>query len=147
MRNLAKKARASCQTNGQTMRSCSIAKPQLISARISISSVGQQEGLVYADALAPQSIELIHKYAKNQRADVEDGCPKDILVQSRSEFVDGEFWTAVQAGAVIVCFNAPFDLSRLALEYREARNKNSGWSMVLWRYQGKPDKFKPKSEE
>src|ERR1035437_4436070 len=106
--------------------------------------VCQQEGLVYADALAPQSIELIHKYAKNQRADVEDGCPTDILVQSRSEFVDGEFWTAVQAGAVIVCFNAPFDLSRLALEYREARNKNSGWSMVLWTRKGGADVFRAK---
>jgi hypothetical protein len=104
----------------------------------------QQEGLVYADALDPKSIELIHRYAKNQRADVEDGCPKNILVQSRTKFVDSEFWAAVQAGAVVVCFNAPFDLSRLALEYREARNKNSGWSMVLWRYQGKPDKLKPK---
>jgi hypothetical protein len=106
--------------------------------------VCQQEGLVYADPLDPKSINLIQRYAKNRKADVEDGCPRDILVQSRTEFVDGEFWTAVQAGAVIVCFNAPFDLSRLALEYREARNKNTGWSMVLWKYQGKPDKLKPK---
>ena len=106
--------------------------------------VCQQEGLVYADALDAESIALINKYAKGRKADVEDGCPEDILVQSRTEFVDGEFWTAVQAGAVVVCFNAPFDLSRLALEYREARKKNSGWSMVLWRYEGKPDKLKPK---
>ncbi|MFL6307676.1 MAG: hypothetical protein ACJ72H_29435 [Candidatus Sulfotelmatobacter sp.] len=106
--------------------------------------VCQQEGLVYADAVDAGSIALIRKYAKTRRADVEDGCPEDILVQSRTEFVDGEFWTAAQAGAVIVCFNAPFDLSRLAVEYREARKKNSGWSMVLWRYQGKPDKLRPK---
>ena len=106
--------------------------------------VCQQEGLVYADALDPKSIDLIQRYANNRKADAEDGCPKDILAQSRTAFVDGEFWTAVQAGAVIVCFNAPFDLSRLALEYREARNKNTGWSMVLWRYKGKPDKLKPK---
>jgi hypothetical protein len=106
--------------------------------------VCQQEGLVHADALDAESIALIHNYARSKKADVEDGCPENIFVQSRTEFVDGEFWTAVQAGAVIVCFNAPFDLSRLALEYREARKKNSGWSMVLWRYEGKPDKLKPK---
>jgi hypothetical protein len=108
--------------------------------------VCQQEGLVHADALDVASIALIRRYAnpRVRKADVEDGCPEDILVQSRTEFVDGEFWTAVQAGTVIVCFNAPFDLSRLALEYREARRKNSGWSMVLWRYEGKPDKLKPK---
>src|SRR6266849_4747052 len=104
----------------------------------------QREGLVYADALDSQSIERIHKYAKKREAPVEDGCPSDILVQSRTEFVDGEFWTAVQAGAVIVCFNAPFDLSRLALEYREARNKNTGWSMVLWTRKGGSDIFRPK---
>jgi hypothetical protein len=106
--------------------------------------VCQQEGLVYADALDKKSIELIRMYARNERADVEEGCPESILVQSRTEFVDGEFWEAIQAGASIVCFNSPFDLSRLALEYREAQSKNTGWSMVMWKYKGKPDKLKPK---
>jgi hypothetical protein len=106
--------------------------------------VCQQEGLVYADTLDGASIDLIHAYARSKRAQVEDGCPENILVQSRTEFVDGEFWQAIQAGAVIVCFNAPFDLSRLALDYREAQRKNSGWSMVMWEHEGKPDSFKPK---
>ncbi len=104
----------------------------------------QQEGLVYADNLAAKSIQLISSFAHKKPADVEDGCPKDILVQSRTEFVDGEFWQAIQAGAVIVCFNAPFDLSRLALEYREAQSKNTGWSMVLWTRKGGADVFRPK---
>jgi len=106
--------------------------------------VCQQEGLVYADTLDPKAIGLIHNYARSQRAEVEAGCPEKILVQSHTQFVDGEFWQAIQAGAVIVCFNAPFDLSRLALEYREAQSKNTGWSVVIWKYKGKPDKFKPK---
>jgi hypothetical protein len=105
--------------------------------------VSQQEGVVYADELDPASVELIRAYAR-KRADVEDGCPETIQVSSRTEFVDGEFWEALRAGAVVVCFNAPFDLSRLALEYREAQSKNTGWSMVMWEYEGKPDKLKPK---
>lgn len=104
----------------------------------------QQEGLVYADNLAAKFIQLIRSFAHNKAADVEDGCPKDMLVQSRTEFVDGEFWQAIQAGTVIVCFNAPFDLSRLALEYREAQSKNTGWSMVLWTRKGGADVFRPK---
>ena len=104
----------------------------------------QQEGLVYADDLPAKSIKLIRSFARNKPAKVEDGCPKDILVQSRTEFVDVEFWQAIQAGAVIVCFNAPFDLSRLALEYREAQSKNTGWSMVLWTRKGGADIFRPK---
>jgi hypothetical protein len=106
--------------------------------------VCQQEGLVYADTLDAKLIDLIHAYARNLPADVEDGCPENILVQSRTELVDGEFWEAIQAGAAIVCFNAPFDLSRLALEYREAQSKNTGWSMVLWTRKGGSDTFRPK---
>jgi hypothetical protein len=106
--------------------------------------VCQQEGVVYADALPTESQTLIRNYAASKRADVEEGSPQDIKVQSRTQFVDGDFWEALRAGAVIVCFNAPFDLSRLALEYREAQSKNSGWSMVLWQYKGKPDKLRPK---
>src|SRR5260370_11529648 len=106
--------------------------------------VCQQEGLVYADTLEPKAISLIHDFARTQRADVESGCPEQILVQSRTKFVDGGFWQAIQAGAVIVCFNAPFDLSRLALEYREAQSKNTGWSVVLWERQGGAYIFRPK---
>jgi hypothetical protein len=106
--------------------------------------VCQQEGVVYADDLDLAAVKLIRKYARSLRADVEDGCPPNIMVQSRTEFVDGIFWEALRSGAVVVGFNTPFDLSRLALEYREAQKKNSGWSMVFWKFDGKPDKFKPK---
>jgi len=104
----------------------------------------QQEGLVYSDNQDANSIQLIRKFANKKRAPVEKGCPREILVQSRTDFVDGEFWQAIQAGATIVCFNAPFDLSRLALEYREAQSKNTGWSMVLWTRKGGADTFRPK---
>jgi hypothetical protein len=106
--------------------------------------VCQQEGVVYADNLNKEYIRLICDYARRNRANVEDDCPEDIRVQSRTEFVNGELWKALRTGAVVVNFNAPFDLSRLALEYREARNKNTGWSMVLWKYKGRPDKLKPR---
>lgn len=104
----------------------------------------QQEGVVYADGLDQKAVKLIRDYARTLHANVEEGCPRNISVQSRTEFVDGQFWEALRAGAVIVCFNAPFDLSRLALDYCEAKSKNTGWSMVLWKYNGKPDMFKPR---
>src|SRR5947209_13789655 len=106
--------------------------------------VCQQEGVVYADGLPAESVEIIRKFVENKCADVEAGCPEEIRSQSRSEFLDGDFWNALKTGAVIVCFNAPFDLSRLALEYRKAQKKNTGWSMVLWKYKRKADKLKPK---
>jgi hypothetical protein len=97
--------------------------------------VCQQEGLVYADDLKKQSIRLIRDFACRKLADVEDGCPTDILVQSRTEFVDGEFWDSIVAGAAIVCFNAPFDLSRLALNtaLRRTRTQDGQWFCGLER--------------
>jgi len=83
--------------------------------------VCQREGVVYADTFDAASINVIQTLASGKRAHVEDGCPEDILVQSRTTFVDGEFWNALRMGAVIVAFNAPFDLSRLALEFPKAQ--------------------------
>lgn len=106
--------------------------------------VCQREGLVYGDTLDKKSVRLICDFARSKRAEVEDGCPERISVESRTEFVNGDFWTALRAGAVIVCFNAPFDLSRLALDYRPARRKNTGWSTALWKYGRKREKLKPR---
>ena len=102
------------------------------------SYVCQQEGVVYADELNEPSVELIRSFVHGKQAQVEEGCPKEIRCESRTEFVDGEFWDALRLGACIVCYNSPFDLSRFALEYREAQIKNSGWSMVMWRHECDP---------
>src|SRR5882762_8011958 len=88
--------------------------------------VCQQEGVVHNDSLPRPEVALIRKFAR-VKADVEEGCPERVLVESQRQFVNGTFWGALSAGAALVCFNAPFDLSRLALDYREARNKNTGW--------------------
>jgi hypothetical protein len=96
--------------------------------------VCQREGVVYADALDAVSVRLIRTFARGTRADVEEYCPKGILVQSRTEFVDGEFWKALRMGAVIVTFNAPFDLSRLALEFpKEATSALPESTRTQWR--------------
>jgi hypothetical protein len=105
--------------------------------------VCQLEGVAYADALEQSSVRVIRDSLRSRRADVEEGCPKEIRIQSRTEFVNEEFWDALVAGAAIVCFNAPFDLSRLALRYGRARNKNTGWTMVLWK-EPRGQRFKPK---
>jgi hypothetical protein len=44
--------------------------------------------------------------------------------------------------AAIVCFNSPFDLSRISLKSRPAKLKNTGWSVTPWPDEADP--FKPK---
>ena len=67
--------------------------------------VCQLEGVAYADALDQSSVRVIRDFVRDRRADVEQGCPTEIRVQLRTEFVNGEFWDALVAGAAIVCFN------------------------------------------
>ena len=100
--------------------------------------VCQQEGVVYADELGEASIKLIRSFARSKEAQVEEGCPREIPCESRTEFVDGEFWDALRMGAAIVCFNSAFDLSRLALEYRPAKAKNSGGQWCCGRMRTNP---------
>src|SRR5439155_6289849 len=53
--------------------------------------VCQQEGVVYADELDATSVELIRSFAeRNPATKIEEGCPRDIRFESRTEFVDGE---------------------------------------------------------
>ena len=103
--------------------------------------VCQLEGVAYNDHLDKDAVALIRSFAR-KRADVEDGCPKEIQVESRTEFANGHFWEAIRSGAAIVCFNSPFDLSRISLKSRPAKLKNTGWSVTPWPDEADP--FKPK---
>jgi hypothetical protein len=92
-----------------------------------------QEGLFYDDELMqrnPGGYAVLVSYAK------EHGLP----LISRRLFVERVFWLcAYKARAWAVGFNLPFDLSRLAVAFGEARDRyRGGHSLVLWDYEA-PD--------
>src|SRR5439155_18805477 len=61
---------------------------------------------------------------------------RKLKLYNRSAFVEQVMYKAIQAGAAIVAFNLPFDLSRLAVEYRVARGAGRrGWSFIVFGYQ------------
>ena len=77
----------------------------------------------------------------------------ELRLCSRREFVEGVFWQwAYKAGALVVGFNLPFDLSRLAVDWGTARGGrfSNGFSLVLWDYEDpktgkrKPDPYRPR---
>ena len=110
------------------------------------------EGLIYADDLPERDsggyAQLV-EYAKVNRAEVESGDPSQIALLSRRAFLDEVLWPAIQAEALIVGFNLPFDLSRLAVAWSETQRKRNrrkrglppgdvftrGFSLTLWEYQ------------
>jgi hypothetical protein len=110
-----------------------------------------EEGAFYADDLDERSLARLQRYVRSTNSEAREGCPQRIRLYSRSAFIEKVFFVACKAGAVVVAFNLPFDLSRLAVEYRVARGAGGrGWSFVLSQYKhpktGKklPNSFRPR---
>lgn len=103
-----------------------------------------EEGLFYADDLGewyPEGLVALREYAARE----------SIPLRSRREFMDTTFYrVAVKMRALVVGFNLPFDLSRLAIDSCEARGwYYGGFSFTLWDFRDKstgeyrPDQYRP----
>jgi hypothetical protein len=88
-----------------------------------------EEGLFHADDIDSRSLKIMEEYVKNNSPDTPEDGPDKLGLYSRSDFVEKVLWEAVQAEAMVVGFNLPFDLSRIAVEWSKAHN--GGWSLVL----------------
>jgi hypothetical protein len=89
-----------------------------------------EEGIFHRDELAPNDLQRILAYNQKYLADqLAGGVDSELSVLSRAAFVEKVFWESVRAGALIVGFNLPFDISRIASRWTAARN--GGFSFVL----------------
>ena len=114
-----------------------------------------EEGIFYADELAgryPEGLAILQQYVAEHEADLDvPRYRRQLPLYSRREFVvkrfdqrlhrnvPGAFWRAAyKTQALVVGFNLPFDLSRLAIEVTDARRSyGGGFSFALWDYQDK----------
>lgn len=96
-----------------------------------------EEGLFIADDLPDRDRTTIETYARAHRQDNERGQP--LLVRTRASFLREVFFpVAYDAQGVVVAFNAPFDLSRLAYAVSLARGHYAGgFSFSYLTYIGK----------
>jgi hypothetical protein len=98
------------------------------------------EGLFYSDDLDSESVALLLDYSKSH----------NLQCLSRTAFMKRIFWRAIRAEALIVGFNLPFDLSRLACTSCWTTRGGGAWSFTMSQYKdpetGRPleDKFKPR---
>lgn len=94
-----------------------------------------EEGLFYADELrlaSPEALAVVKQYIETRPAETPTGYPSDIKLLTRSEFIERVFWRALlNANALVVSFNLPFDLTRVAVDCCQARRRNEGWSLVM----------------
>ena len=90
------------------------------------------EGIFHRDDLSESAQKLLHKYKVDPPtlAAVEYFPAETILsLMSRSSFVRRIFWKSVKNRELIVAFNLPFDLSRLAVTSNAG--KKGDWSLAL----------------
>ncbi|MGB3306362.1 MAG: hypothetical protein WBA63_09285 [Thermomicrobiales bacterium] len=93
------------------------------------------EGLFHGDDLGIEDRVKLRAYARTHRADTERREPLRLL--SRREFLTDVFWpVAYKQRGLVVGFNLPFDLARIAVGSGTARGAffGGGFSLVLWEY-------------
>src|SRR5580692_3210339 len=110
-----------------------------------------EEGLFFADDLPVADRAMLDAYVKTHLADTDrrQGVP-ELQLLSRDAFLV-KFHTAAYKARSLVCnFNQPFDCSRLAFKYSNARDRfTSGFSLALWDYldnngDRQEDKYRPR---
>jgi DNA polymerase type B, organellar and viral len=98
------------------------------------------EGIFYENDLFSTNavgFACLEAYSRTRRAEVV-GPNQEIRFLSAREFLDEVLWRTAQIGGLIVGFNLPFDLSRLANGWGEANRRfRGGFSLHLWKYRHK----------
>ncbi len=112
-----------------------------------------EEGLFHADNLPtrdPAGYVVLVEHARTRRAEVTPGevgpvgkagarlrSSETLTLLSRHDWVEQILWQAFQLGAVVVGFNLPFDLSRVAVDVGPAQGDDYGsFSLKLWDVEG-----------
>jgi hypothetical protein len=93
----------------------------------------REEGFFHDDVAPSRDVHELNHFADLHAAETSADCPKRICVRSRSEFIMKVFFPNVLAGTMIVGFNLPFDIARIADDARKARRLNEDWSFVMSR--------------
>jgi hypothetical protein len=91
-----------------------------------------EEGLFYSNGIRREDRKILERYVSNPvNVPATETFPPQLKLAllSRERFLRQFFWGAVRRGDLIVGFNLPFDLSRLAVKYANAQK--SGWSLAL----------------
>ena len=95
------------------------------------------EGIFYRDGLSRRELRRLQRYKSNPKTlpSIEYfPAPITLGLMSRSEFIRRIFWKSIRRGELIIGFNLPFDLSRLAVKWAEG--KKGDWSLAfssLWK--------------
>jgi len=92
------------------------------------------EGIFYRDDISAPQLKALERYKRNPTTHASiDYFPgkTNLGLMNRSSFISRVFWKSIRVGDLIVGFNLPFDLSRLATTSNAG--KKSDWSLAFAR--------------
>src|SRR5215472_5792641 len=91
-----------------------------------------EEALFCADDLTNEERRVLEECATANRAEAVD---KRLHLRTRREFIDLIYRGAYKGRCLLIGFNLPFDLSRIAYDYKDARGRFAGgFSLGIWSY-------------
>jgi hypothetical protein len=94
-----------------------------------------EEGLFYGDDISARDRRTLRRYAETHNADTVDEGVARLHLLSRREFLQKLYQAAYKSRCLLVGFNLPFDLSRVAYDVTDARGRFAGgFSLGLWSY-------------
>ena len=120
------------------------------SYRFIVSGRCLEEGLFYGDDLPGKDWQILERYTKTHGAETVAEGKRDLLLLTRRQFVDKLFRSAYKSRDLVIGFNLPFDLSRIAFAYTKARGRfTGGFALELWSYLDKngreyPNPYRPR---
>src|SRR5579863_3879292 len=88
----------------------------------------EEEGAFFDDDLSARERNVLERYVDTAETEVKSFPPRFPL-HPRSRFVKQVFYRYARKGVLIVGFNLPFDLTRLARRW--PKGKKNEWSLVL----------------
>jgi hypothetical protein len=110
------------------------------SYRFIVNGSCMAQNLFLADDLPPEDRRVLKSFVANGP---QVNGPKPVLL-TRAQFLKKLFELAYKGRCLLVAFNFPFDISRLAFNSSPARRRFAGgFSLDLWSYAGSRNQFRP----
>lgn len=92
-----------------------------------------EEGIFYPEDLSKNELKTLRKYVCTHRAATSRNGVRELRLLTLREFLKDFYRSAYKARCLVVAFNHPFDLSRIANDYSSARGRYAGgFSLRLW---------------
>jgi len=92
----------------------------------------REEGFFYdPNEISTSELRQLQNFAAENRAETAKDVKDKLHVRTRKDFVERVFFPLAVGGALVVAFNLPFDVSRIATDARPARRLTEDWSFVM----------------